>query len=108
MRYFFLLLFVSPALWAQQNFDTVRIVPIKIKENIYMLKGSGGNIGLLTGKEGNLIIDDQYAPLSEKIKAAIESLDKTPIKYLINTHLHGDHTGGNRILGKNATVICRM
>jgi cyclase len=105
MRYFFLLLFVSPALWAQQNFDTVRIVPIKIKENIYMLKGSGGNIGLLTGKEGNLIIDDQYAPLSEKIKAAIESLDKTPIKYLINTHLHGDHTGGNEYFKKEGVTI---
>ncbi len=99
MKYLILFILISPSLCAQQNFDTVRIRPVKITENIYMLKGSGGNIGVLTGKDGNLIIDDQFAPLSEKIKAAVQSLDKGAIKYLINTHLHGDHTGGNEKMG---------
>ncbi len=76
-----------------------------IKDNLYMLKGSGGNIGLLTGKDGNLLIDDQYAPLSEKIKAAVQSLDKGSIKYLINTHIHGDHTGGNENFKKDGVTI---
>jgi len=105
MKHFILLVLISPSLWAQQNFDTVRIRPVMIKENLYMLKGSGGNIGLLTGKDGNLIIDDQFAPLSEKIKAAVQLLDKGSIKYLINTHLHGDHTGGNENFRKEGVTI---
>jgi glyoxylase-like metal-dependent hydrolase (beta-lactamase superfamily II) len=98
-------LFIGSLAFGQQNFDTVRIVPVKVKENIYMLKGSGGNIGLLTGKDGNLMIDDQFAPLSEKIKIAIQSLDSNPIKYLINTHIHGDHTGGNENFQKSGVTI---
>jgi glyoxylase-like metal-dependent hydrolase (beta-lactamase superfamily II) len=81
--------------YGQQNFDTVNIRPLKIAERIYMLTGSGGNIGVLTGKDGILMIDDQFAPLSEKIKNAIASLDPTGIRFLINTHIHGDHSGGN-------------
>jgi cyclase len=80
---------------AQENFDTVKIRPIKVDEHIYMLKGSGGNIGVLTGKDGVLMIDDQFAPLSQKIKDAIKSLDPGEIRFLINTHVHGDHSGGN-------------
>src|SRR5689334_9736679 len=80
---------------AQQNMDTVTIRPVKIKDNLFMLKGSGGNIGLLTGADGTLIIDDQFAPLSDKIKASVQKLGGTQVKYLINTHLHGDHSGGN-------------
>jgi glyoxylase-like metal-dependent hydrolase (beta-lactamase superfamily II) len=98
-------LFIGSLALGQQNFDTVRIVPVKVKDNIYMLKGSGGNIGLLTGKDGNLMIDDQFAPLSEKIKASIQSLDSNPIKYLINTHIHGDHTGGNENFQKSGVMI---
>lgn len=105
MKHFILLVLIVSRANAQQNFDTVRIRPVLVKENIYMLKGSGGNIGLLTGKEGNLLIDDQFAPLSEKIKAAVQSLDKGSIKYLINTHLHGDHTGGNENFRKDGVTI---
>jgi len=105
MKYLVLFILVSPSLWAQQNFDTVKIRPVMIKENIYMLKGSGGNIGLLIGKDGNLLIDDQYAPLSEKIKAAVQSIDKGSIKYLINTHIHGDHTGGNENFKREGVII---
>jgi len=80
---------------AQENFDTVKIRPIKVADHIYMLEGSGGNIGVLTGKDGVLMIDDQFAPLSQKIKDAIKTLDPGEIRFLINTHIHGDHSGGN-------------
>ncbi|MDZ4716647.1 MAG: MBL fold metallo-hydrolase [Cytophagales bacterium] len=90
---------------AQQNFDTVRIRPFKVAENLYMLTGSGGNMGVLTGKEGVLLIDDQYAPLSDKIKAAIKILDPGEIKFVINTHLHGDHSGGNENFRKSGATL---
>ncbi len=105
MKYSILLLLISSDVFAQRDLDTVKIRPVKIKENIYMLKGAGGNIGLITGKDGNLIIDDQFAPLSEKIKAAVQSLDKGAIKYLINTHVHGDHTGSNENFKKDGVTI---
>jgi cyclase len=105
MRVLLLLALISHSLLAQQNFDTVKIRSVLVKENIYMLKGSGGNIGVLTGKDGNLLIDDQYAPLSEKIKAVVQSLDEGAIKYIINTHLHGDHTGGNANFRKDGVTI---
>lgn len=89
-----------------QNFDKVVINPTQITENIYMLEGSGGNIGVFTGPEGTLVIDDQFAPLSDKIKAVIDSLSDNPIKYLINTHWHGDHTGGNANFAEmGATIV---
>jgi glyoxylase-like metal-dependent hydrolase (beta-lactamase superfamily II) len=70
-----------------------------------MLKGAGGNIGLLTGSDGLLMIDDQFAPLSEKIKAAINSIDAGPVRFLVNTHIHGDHTGGNENFRKLGVTI---
>ncbi len=79
----------------QANYDTVKIRPLKIADNIYMLKGAGGNIGVMTGKDGTLMIDDQFAPLSNKINGAVKTLDPGEIKFLINTHVHGDHSGGN-------------
>lgn len=90
-----LFVLLSTSLSAQQNFDTVRIRPLKVTDNIFMLKGSGGNIGVLIGKEGTLIIDSQYGPLSNKINGAIKTIDPGEIRFLINTHIHGDHTGGN-------------
>ena len=77
------------------NMDTVKIRPIKVTDNIYMLQGAGGNIGVLIGKDGTLMIDDQFAPLSNKINGAIKTLDPGEIRFLINTHIHGDHSGGN-------------
>ncbi len=91
---YFSLLFSVPLL-AQPNLDTVRIRPVKVSDHIYMLKGSGGNIGVLIGKDGTLMIDDQFAPLSNKINGAIKTLDPGEIRFLINTHIHGDHSGGN-------------
>lgn len=100
-----LTLLISAAAVAQQNFDTVKIRALKLTENVYMLKGSGGNIGLLTGSDGSLMIDDQFAPLSEKIAAAIKAIDAGAIKYLVNTHLHGDHSGGNENFKKLGVTI---
>jgi cyclase len=99
------MLMAGVALNAQQGFDTVKIRPQKITDQIYMLMGSGGNIGLLTGPDGLLMIDDQFAPLSEKINAAIKSIDPGSIKYLLNTHLHGDHSGGNENFKKLGVTI---
>src|SRR3954465_1885450 len=89
------LLLLSIPVAAQQNLDTVRIRPLKLTENIYMLKGSGGNIGVLVGNDGTLVIDDQFAPLSNKINGAIKTIHSAEIKFLVNTHIHGDHSGGN-------------
>lgn len=103
---FSLMLFAVCVVNAQGNFDSVRIEPVKIKDNIYMLKGSGGNIGVLTGTDGVLMIDDQFAPLSEKIKNAVNDLHSGDIRFLINTHVHGDHTGGNENFKKmGATIV---
>ena len=90
---------------AQSRFDDVVIKTNKVTENIYMLEGSGGNIGVFVGDDGVFMIDDQYAPLSEKIKAAIAELSDKPVKYLVNTHWHGDHAGGNENFGKNGATI---
>ena len=80
---------------AQTNYDTVRLRPLKITETIYMLKGAGGNIGFLKGEDGALIIDNQFGPLSGKIAQTVVEEGGGEIKMLINTHIHGDHTGGN-------------
>ena len=88
-----------------QNFDTVQIKTFKMSETIYMLEGDGGNIGLLTGKDGAVMIDDQFAPLSEKIKAAIKQVTDAPVRFVVNTHFHGDHVGGNENFGKDGAII---
>jgi glyoxylase-like metal-dependent hydrolase (beta-lactamase superfamily II) len=90
---------------AQQNFDNIEIKTQKLNDTIYVLFGAGGNIGVSVGENGVFIIDDQYAPLTSKIRAAIRELSDQPIRFAINTHFHGDHTGGNENLGKTGTVI---
>lgn len=85
--------------------EDVQIKAHKITDNIYMLQGQGGNIGVSFGEDGVFMIDDQFAPLSDKIKAAIAELTDKPVKFLANTHYHGDHTGGNENFGKSAAII---
>ena len=82
-----------------------KIFPIPITEQIYMLSGEGGNIGLFIGGDETFLIDDQFAPLTEKIVEAIKSVGGDHPKFLINTHYHGDHTGGNENLGQKGTLI---
>ncbi len=98
-------LLIALSVNAQTNYDTVQIKPIKVAEQIYMLKGAGGNIGVMTGREGTLVIDNQFAPLSNKINGAIKTLDPAEIKFLINTHLHGDHSGGNENFKKMGVTM---
>lgn len=101
-----LLILATAGVQAQTNFDAVNITPEKLADNIYVLKGAGGNIGLLTGTDGLLMIDDQFAPLSEKISTAIKAIDPGSVRFLVNTHLHGDHSGGNENFKKmGATIV---
>ncbi len=81
------------------------ISPLPVTDGIFMIAGNGGNIGLFTGDDGTFLIDDQFAPLTEKILTAIKSVGGEHPKFLINTHYHGDHTGGNEKLGHGGTLI---
>jgi cyclase len=92
-----LLLCASVALAQEQDFSKVQIKVTKVSGNIYMLEGAGGNIAASVGEDGIVIVDDEYAPLAEKIAAALKGIGVTdkPVRFVINTHYHGDHTGGN-------------
>ena len=92
---------------AQQDFSKVEIKATKVSGNIYMLQGSGGNIGVSVGADGILIVDDQFAPLADKIKAALKTLGEGKLKFILNTHYHGDHTGGNVVFGPDAPIIAQ-
>ena len=90
---------------AQQDFSTVEVKATHVAGNIYMLTGSGGNIGVSVGPDGILIVDDQFAPLAPKIEAALQQLNPGKLKFVLNTHYHGDHTGGNAHFGQQAHII---
>ncbi|MGB3294382.1 MAG: MBL fold metallo-hydrolase [Phormidesmis sp.] len=87
------------------DFDAVEIQTVPVADNVYMLLGEGGNIGVSAGEDGVFLIDDQFAPLTEKIRAAIAAISDEPIRFLVNTHWHFDHTGGNENLGEAGVVI---
>ena len=95
---------VSPA-DAQGDMSNVEVKAQPVVDGIWMLTGRGGNIGVCAGKDGVFLIDDQYAPLTEKIVAAVKSVSDQPVRFVFNTHWHGDHTGGNENLGKKGTLI---
>ncbi len=100
------------AAWGGQapDFSKVQIKATKVSGNVYMLEGAGGNIGASIGEDGIVIVDDQFAPLAEKIQAALKSLGITdkPVRFVINTHYHGDHTGGNApFRNAGSTVIAQ-
>jgi cyclase len=102
---------IGAALWSagalaqQQDFSKVEIKVVPVSASIYMLQGAGGNIGVSVGDDGIVIVDDQYAPLAEKIRAALKGIADKPVRYVINTHYHFDHTGGNEFMGKEATLV---
>jgi glyoxylase-like metal-dependent hydrolase (beta-lactamase superfamily II) len=107
---FSLLTALAVLLWAlplaaQTDWDAVEIRTVPLGGGIYMLMGSGGNIGLSVGDDGAFIVDDQFAPLTEKIKAAIAEVTDHPVEWILNTHWHGDHTGGNENFGGEGALI---
>lgn len=91
----------------QQDFSKVEIKVTKVSGNIYMLEGQGGNIAASVGEDGIVIVDDQYAPLADKIQAALKNLGVTdkPVRFVINTHYHGDHTGGNAPFAASGSTL---
>jgi glyoxylase-like metal-dependent hydrolase (beta-lactamase superfamily II) len=91
--------------WAQGGFDTVEIETVPLADGLHLLVGRGGNIVVSTGSSGPVLVDDQFAPLAPKIEAAVRALQDQPVRFVINTHWHGDHTGGNEALGERGAVI---
>jgi cyclase len=101
-------LFIPLATRAQeQDFSKVQIKVTKVSGNIYMLEGAGGNIAASVGEDGIVLVDDEFAPLAEKIAAALKNLNITdkPVRFVINTHYHGDHTGGNANFAKGGSTL---
>ncbi|MDQ3471870.1 MAG: MBL fold metallo-hydrolase [Pseudomonadota bacterium] len=99
------MLAVTPAAAQDQDFSKVEIRVERLAPGVAVLFGAGGNIGVSYGDDGNVIVDDQYAPLTDKIVAAVRTLDADPVRFVVNTHWHGDHTGGNENFGKRGAVI---
>jgi glyoxylase-like metal-dependent hydrolase (beta-lactamase superfamily II) len=92
---------------AQQDFSKVEIETTHVAGNVYVLRGEGGNIGVSAGPDGLLIVDDEFAPLAEKIEAALKRINPGPLKFVLNTHFHGDHTGANAHFGRQAPIIAQ-
>jgi glyoxylase-like metal-dependent hydrolase (beta-lactamase superfamily II) len=92
----------------QQDFSKVEIKTTKVAGNLYTVEGQGGVIGALVGPDGIFLVDSQFAPLTDRIVAALKQISDRPIRFLVNTHLHGDHTGGNENFAKlGVTVLAR-
>jgi cyclase len=99
------LLLACTATAQNTDFSAVQVKVHKVAGNIYYLEGQGGNVGVSVGDDGVVMIDDQFAPLTDKLLAAIRTLSDKPVRFLINTHIHGDHTGGNENIGKRGIPI---
>ncbi|MFI2811297.1 MBL fold metallo-hydrolase [Microbulbifer sp. M83] len=95
---------VSTAL-AQDRFAEVEISTQKVTDHIHMLQGAGGNIAVFSGEDGVFMVDDQYAPLTERIGAAVAAISDKPVRFVVNTHWHGDHTGGNENFGEAGALV---
>src|SRR5436305_8910750 len=90
---------------AQQDYSKVEIKVTKVAGTVYMLEGAGGNIGVSVGEDGIVVVDDQFAPLAEKIQAALKGITDKPVRFIINTHWHFDHTGGNAYFQKQGPIL---
>ena len=102
----FVLFLLAVSVQAQTDWSKVQMKATKVSGNVYMLEGAGGNIGVSVGDDGILIVDDQYAPIADKIRASLKEIgaDKK-LRFILNTHCHGDHTGGNVVFGPEAPII---
>ncbi len=98
-------LLVAAPLAAQDRFAEVEIEAQEVAEGVFMLQGAGGNIGVAAGADGVFLIDDQYAPLTERIRAALAQISDQPVRFVLNTHWHPDHTGGNENLGEAGALV---
>ncbi len=96
-----------PATAQDQDFSKVQMKVTKVAGTVYMIEGAGGNIGASVGDDGIVIVDDQYAPLADKIQAALKGITDKPVRFIINTHFHPDHTGGNAYFQKQAPIIAQ-
>lgn len=99
------LLAIAALAQQQPDFSKVEIKVTQVSGNVYMLEGMGGNIGVLAGDDGIVMVDAEYAPLADKIRAALKTISGQPVKYVVNTHWHGDHTSGNTAFGDSAVII---
>ena len=102
-----LALLLLPASLGAQDFSKVEVKATKVAGTVYMITGGGGNIGVSVGEDGMVMVDDQYAPLVPKIEAALKTISDKPLRFIINTHYHPDHTGGNEQLGKSAPIVAQ-
>ncbi len=100
-----LIAFTVPAAAQDTDWDAVEITTEDLGGGIHVLYGRGGNIGISVGSDGALLVDDQYAPLTDRILAAVREISAEPVRFVVNTHWHGDHTGGNENLGKAGSLI---
>jgi len=103
----FPLLLICLSVGQDQDFSKVQMKVTKVAGNVYMLEGAGGNIGASVGDDGIVIVDDQYAPMADKIKAALKGITDKPVRFVINTHYHEDHTGGNAIFQQTSPIIAQ-
>jgi cyclase len=105
--FLWLALAAVPAAAQDRDFSKVQIKATQVAGNVYMLEGAGGNIGASVGPDGILIVDDQFAPLADKIRATLREIGPGKLQFILNTHWHSDHTGGNPVFGKEATIIAQ-
>lgn len=105
LRSMFLALAVLLSAAHAQDFNKTEIRTTKLSDTVYMLQGAGGNIALSVGDDAVFLVDDDYAPMSAKLKAAIAQVSKRPVNFVLNTHWHFDHVGGNEALAKDSTII---
>lgn len=99
------LFFIAPAVTAQTDMSDVTIETVEVRDSVHVLYGRGGNIGVFSGEDGVILIDDQYAPLTDRVREAVDSIHSGSIRFVLNTHWHGDHTGGNENLGQAGAII---
>lgn len=98
-------LLLGSAISLAQDFNDIEVIIHPVSGNVSFIQGSGGNIGLFVGQDGVFLVDDQFAPLTDRIVAAIREVSSEPIRFLVNTHMHPDHTGGNENFGNMGTLI---